>query len=71
MSEAVTTTRLTRRETARRLTAAGFPVAEATLTTKAARGGGPPYQLFGRYALYPWEEALQWAERRLATPCGK
>ena len=35
---------LTRRDTAAALTEAGFPVAEATLATKATRGGGPPYR---------------------------
>ena len=61
-------TRLRRRDAARGLTAAGFPVSEATLATKAARGGGPPYQLFGRVPLYVWRDALAWAEGRLSTP---
>ena len=46
--------RLTRRKTADALTEVGFPVKEATLATKATRGGGPPYQKFGARALYRW-----------------
>ena len=38
---------LGRKETAAALTKAGFKVSAETLTTKASRGGGPPYQLFG------------------------
>ena len=41
---------LGRKETADALTALGFKVSPATLTTKACRGGGPPYQLFGQRA---------------------
>jgi len=59
---------LRRRQTAEALTAAGYPVAEKTLATKAVRGGGPPYQLFGRTVLYRWSNALAWAEGRLSAP---
>jgi hypothetical protein len=59
--------RLTRERTAEALTAAGFPVSPRTLATKATRGGGPPYTLFGRRALYRWGDALAWAES-LTTP---
>lgn len=59
---------LPRRETSAALTAAGFPVSEATLATKAVRGGGPPYQLFGRKPLYRWGAALEWAHSRLSRP---
>ena len=45
------------------LTEAGFPVTEATLATKATRGGGPPFQKFGSRALYRWADALLWAGR--------
>ena len=61
-------TRLRRRDTARALTVTGFPISPATLATKAVRGGGPPYQLFGRVPLYVWRDALAWAEGRLSTP---
>jgi hypothetical protein len=60
--------RLTRRKTAAALTEAGFPVKEATLATKATRGGGPPYQKFGSRALYRWGDALLWAKARLSVP---
>jgi hypothetical protein len=59
---------LGRKETAAALTEAGFPVASETLTTKASRGGGPPYQLFGPRALYRWSDALDWARARLSAP---
>jgi hypothetical protein len=58
---------LTRRETAAALTEAGFPTSEATLTTKATRGGGPPYMRYGPRAIYRWGCALTWAKARL-TP---
>ena len=59
---------LSRKETARALTDAGYPVAEATLATMATRGGGPVYQLFGRKPLYRWADALEWAKSRLSKP---
>jgi hypothetical protein len=60
--------RLRRKLLAAALTMEGFPISEATLATKATRGGGPPYQLFGRVPLYRWADALEWAEGRLSTP---
>jgi hypothetical protein len=59
---------LGRKQTAETLTEAGYPVAEATLTTMASRGGGPPYQLFGPRALYRWGDSLAWARQRLSAP---
>lgn len=59
---------LTRDAVAMALTAAGFPVKAKTLATKATRGGGPPYQLFGVRPLYRWRNALAWAEGRLSAP---
>jgi hypothetical protein len=59
---------LTRADAAAALTAAGFPVSAATLATKAVRGGGPPYCLFGRKPLYCWGDALKWAKARLSQP---
>ncbi len=61
-------TLLTRLATAEALTAAGYPVSAATLGTKATRGGGPPYRLFGRKPLYRWGDALDWAHGRLSAP---
>ena len=60
--------RLRRKTLAEALTEAGFPTAEATLATKASRGGGPPFQSFGRIPLYKWGDALAWAEGRLSAP---
>jgi hypothetical protein len=59
---------LRRRRCAEALTAHGFPVAEKTLATRVSRGGGPPYQKFGRLVLYRWGDALAWAEARLSPP---
>jgi hypothetical protein len=59
---------LTRKQTAAALTEAGFPVAEATLSTMATRGGGPPYRKFGARPLYQWGQSLDWANGRLKTP---
>lgn len=59
---------LRRLDTAAALTEAGFPVRPSTLATKATRGGGPPYHLFGRVPLYRWGDALDWAQRRLSPP---
>ena len=62
------TTLLRRKATAEALTAAGYPVSEKTLATKAVRGGGPAYRTFGRTVLYRWGDALGWAEDRMSAP---
>jgi hypothetical protein len=59
---------LTRDRVSEALTTAGFPVKPKTLATKATRGGGPPYRLFGRVPLYRWGDALAWAESRCTAP---
>jgi hypothetical protein len=59
---------LTRDQAAAALTAAGFPVRSKTLATKASRGGGPPYRLFGPRVLYRWGDALAWARSRCSEP---
>jgi hypothetical protein len=59
---------LTRAQTASKLTEAGFPVKPGTLATKASRGGGPAYELFGKKPLYRWGTALAWARSRLSAP---
>jgi hypothetical protein len=61
-------TLLTRDALAKKLTECGYPVKAKTLSTKASRGGGPPYQLFGRRPLYRWGDGLDWAMRRLSKP---
>jgi hypothetical protein len=59
---------LTRDQTADALTEAGFPVSSKTLSTKATRGGGPPFRKFGTRAIYEWGTSLQWARDRLRGP---
>ena len=59
---------LTRDMVAAALTKAGYPVKSKTLATKATRGGGPPYRLFGVRPLYRWGDALAWAQERLSAP---
>jgi hypothetical protein len=59
--------RLTREAVAAALTAVGYPISPRTLSTKATRGGGPAYALFGGRALYRWGDALEWA-RSMTTP---
>jgi hypothetical protein len=59
---------LTRMQTGAALRAAGFPVADKSLATRASRGGGPPYRRFGARVLYRWGDALAWAESRLSDP---
>ena len=56
---------LRRRPFAVALTTAGYPTTEATLATLATRGGGPPFQKFGKYPLYRWGLGLGWAEGRM------
>jgi hypothetical protein len=59
---------LTRRQAAGFLRGHGFPVAEATLATKATRGGGPPYSLWSGRALYRAGDLLDWARASLSAP---
>jgi hypothetical protein len=60
--------KLNRDATAQSLTALGYKITPATLATKATRGGGPPFFLWGRKPLYRWGDALAWAEGRLSKP---
>jgi hypothetical protein len=59
---------LRRIQLAAALTEAGFPIAPATLASMVTRGGGPPYQLFGRTPIYRWGNSLAWARSRLTAP---
>ena len=59
-------TRLRRDDLAEALSAAGFPVSPSGLATRASRGGGPPFQKFGRYPIYRWADAIAWAQSRLS-----
>ena len=58
-------TLLTREQAAAALTASGFPVRPKTLSTRASRGGGPAYRLFGARVLYRWGDLRDWAVSRL------
>src|SRR5262245_38715084 len=60
--------RLTRRQAAKALTDCGNPVSPKTLSTKASRGGGPPYQLFGKIAIYTWGTLVAWALAEMGEP---
>jgi hypothetical protein len=61
-------TLLPRRQAAKALTDRGIPISAKTLSTKACRGGGPPYQLFGKIALYRWGDLALWALAKMGTP---
>jgi hypothetical protein len=60
--------KLTRDRAAQALTAEGLPTSAATLATLASRGGGPPYQRYGRLAIYTWGPTLEWAMGRMSRP---
>lgn len=57
---------LSREDSARALTAAGYVTSPATLATKATRGNGPAYRIFGKRAIYRWGDLLAWAEASAA-----
>ena len=57
-----------RREIAEFLRARGFPVASRQLEKMASLGGGPPYRIFARKALYEPNEVLMWAKGRMSSP---
>src|ERR1051325_6556528 len=57
-------TRLSRKATAAALPAAGFRTSSETLATWASRGGGPPFQKYGRWPIYTWDSSLAWARER-------
>ena len=59
-------TRLGREDGAHALTAAGYKTSASTLATKATRGNGPPYRIFGKRAIYRWGDLLAWAEASTA-----
>ena len=59
---------LRRKAAAAALTASGYPTAPSTLASLATRGGGPKWRRYGRYPLYRWADALDWARSRLSRP---
>jgi len=46
------------------LTAIGYRVSPATLSTKATRGNGPRFRIFNGIAQYRWADLIEWAESR-------
>ena len=46
----------------------GLSIEAATLATLRCRGGGPPFQKWGRQPIYDPELLDQWAEGRLSSP---
>lgn len=59
---------LSRQQLVDELTAAGLPIALATLKSMAVRGGGPAFHKFGRRVVYRWADARSWANARLGKP---
>ena len=57
-----------RADAAAALTAAGYTTSPATLATRACRGGGPVYRVYGGRVLYRWGDCLTWAESRTSRP---
>ena len=57
---------LGREAAARALTAVGYVTSPATLATKATRGNGPAYRIFGKRAIYRWGDLIAWAEANTA-----
>ena len=57
---------LSREAAAHALTAAGYVTSSATLATKATRGNGPAYRIFGKRAIYRWGDLVAWAEANTA-----
>jgi hypothetical protein len=57
---------LSREAAARALTAAGYVTSPSTLATKATRGNGPAYRIFGKRAIYRWGDLIGWAEAHTA-----
>ena len=60
---------MTRSQLSEKLLLIGIRHAPATLATKAVRGGGPPYRVFGSKPMYRWGDALLWATSRLSALC--
>lgn len=60
--------RLNTKQLAAAFTDEGLPTSPATLNTKACRGDGPPYQLYGRIRIYTWGLAVAWVNAKLGEP---
>jgi hypothetical protein len=55
---------LGRKELAEALTDAGYKTARSSLASLATRGGGPKFRKYGKYPIYRWGDALEWAKSR-------
>ena len=59
---------LTRDAVAVALTKAGYPASASTLAAMKCRGGGSPFEVYGRTPLYQFSQCLDWAKKRSAHP---
>jgi hypothetical protein len=59
---------LTRFQVAEALEACGIPLSYDTLATKATRGGGPPFRIFGKSAVYQWADVIAWVIETMGEP---
>jgi hypothetical protein len=50
------------------LRARGIRVSPTTLATKATRGGGPPFRIFGKQAVYRWADVVAWVLETMGEP---
>jgi hypothetical protein len=46
----------------------GIPLSADTLATKATRGGGPPFRIFGKSAVYQWADVVEWVRETMGEP---
>jgi hypothetical protein len=59
---------LTRFQVSEALEACGIPLSYDTLATKATRGGGPPFRIFGKSAIYQWCDVVAWVLETMGEP---
>jgi hypothetical protein len=59
---------LTRYQLAETLEQCGISVSYDTLATKATRGGGPPFRIFGKSAVYQWADVVAWVLETMGEP---
>jgi hypothetical protein len=59
---------LTRSQLADALEQCGIPLSYDTLATKATRGGGPPFRIFGKSAVYQWCDVVAWVRETMGEP---
>jgi hypothetical protein len=59
---------LTRFQVAETLELCGIPMSSDTLATKATRGGGPPFRIFGKSAVYQWADVVAWVIETMGEP---